>query len=151
METSRNSPQASRRRGPRALYNKPGALILTVLIMIIGAALTWSIIVPRGERVNNNGYQVVYMASGQAYFGKLKNTTGDYLVLDTPYTAQDVQSQTEGEQASTPSTAGTTTLLKVSQQQYGPTEVMSLKSDQVLFWQNLRDDSKVTEAIKNAK
>lgn len=123
---------------------RPGYLLLVLIIVVAGAILAVMFILPKGERVNAGGYQVVYMTSGQAYFGKLKNTGGDYLVLDTPYTAQDVKP--EGEE----NVQTSTTLVKVSQQQYGPTEAMSLKSDQVLFWQNLRDDSKVTQAIKNA-
>ena len=141
-----NAPEAKRRKakGVRSLYVRPGAIILTLIIVVVGGMIAVYFLLPKGERVNQAGYQVVYMTSGQAYFGKLKNTDGNYLVLDTPYTAQDVQPEGE-EQA-----AASTTLVKVSQQQYGPTESMSLKSDQVLFWQNLRDDSKVTEAIKNA-
>lgn len=142
MESSKIT---SHKTTPKVFYKKPGALIITALIVIIGAVIAVTFLLPKGERVNSGGYQVVYMTSGQAYFGKLKNTGGDYLVLDTPYTAQDVKP--EGEE----NVQTSTTLVKVSQQQYGPTEVMSLKSDQVLFWQNLRDDSKVTEAIKNAK
>lgn len=124
----------------RPLYNRPWAVSTAVLIVGIGAALSSVFLLPNGERINANGYQVVYMSTGQAYFGKLKNTSGDYLVLQTPYTAQDVKGEGEDAQPST-------TLLKVSQQQYGPEETMSLKSDQVLFWQNLRDDSKVVQAI----
>lgn len=133
-----------KRNSPTDFYRKPGALLITLLVILLGAIVAIAYLVPKGERVNNDGYQVVYMSTGQAYFGKLKNTTGNYLVLDTPYTAQDVKG--EGENTAQTST----TLLKVSQQQYGPEETMSLKSDQVLFWQNLRDDSKVTQAIKNA-
>jgi hypothetical protein len=133
-----------KKRHSRALHKKPGALLLMLGLVIIGGTLAALLFLPKGERVNAGGYQVVYMTSGQAYFGKLKNTAGDYLVLDTPYTAQDVKPEgQEDAQAST-------TLVKVSQQQYGPEEAMSLKADQVLFWQNLRDDSKVTQAIKNA-
>ena len=120
-------------------------MIVTGAVVLVGFLLAVAFFLPAGERINNNGYQVVYMTSGQAYFGKLKNTSGEYLVLETPYTAQDLRP--EGEE----DTQTSTTLVKVSQQQYGPTEAMSLKSDQVLFWQNLRDDSKVTQAIKNAK
>lgn len=130
--------------GMKRLYRKPGAFILTAAVILLGALAAVHFLLPGGERINNNGYQVVYMTTGQAYFGKLKNTGGEYLVLDTPYTAQDVKPEDEkSEQTST-------TLVKVSQQQYGPEETMSLKSDQVLFWQNLRDDSKVAEAINNA-
>lgn len=126
-------------------YKKPGAILVALTIALAGAFIAAYFFLPHGERINASGYQVVYMTSGQAYFGKLKNTTGDYLLLDTPYTAQDVSP--EGEE----DVQTSTTLVKVSQQQYGPTEAMSLKSDQVLFWQNLRDDSKVSQAIKNAK
>lgn len=132
------------KRTPRTLYKNSGALIITATVVAIGALLAVSFLLPKGERINSNGYQVVYTATGQAYFGKLQNTTGDYLVLDTPYTAQDIKG--DGEDAQT-----STTLLRVSQQQYGPEDVMSIKNDQVLFWQNLRDDSKVAQAIKNAK
>ena len=126
------------------MHKKPGVLLAMLALVIIGGMIAAFMFLPKGERVNTTGYQVVYMTSGQAYFGKLKNTSGEYLVLDTPYTAQDVKGEGENPQTST-------TLVKVSQQQYGPEEAMSLKADQVLFWQNLRSDSKVSQAIKNAK
>ncbi len=127
-----------------SLYKNPVALASTLVLIGLGIVLIWTYLIPKGEQVNTDGYQVVYMTTGQAYFGKLKNTTGEYLVLDNPYTAQDVSPDDSKEEAAQTST----TLLKVSQQQYGPEDVLSLKSDQVLFWQNLRDEGKVTEAIK---
>jgi hypothetical protein len=130
----------------REFHRKPGALIVTAAIVVLGAFLGLALLLPHGQRIKSDGYQVVYMVSGQAYFGKLQNTGGDYLVLKTPYTAQSVtpasEKAPEGKQAST-------TLVKVSQQTYGPEDVMSLKSDQVLFWQNLRSDSKVSKAIES--
>lgn len=147
MESTDNKPVSRRAKsshGLKRFYRKSGASILTAIVVVLGALVAVYFLLPQGERINNNGYQVVYMTTGQAYFGKLKNTGGSYLVLDTPYTAQDVKP--EGEE----SIQTSTTLVKVSQQQYGPEEAMSLKSDQVLFWQNLRDDSKVAQAINNA-
>lgn len=127
--------------GPVKIYQKPGSLIITTGVVLIGAVLAVMFLVPTGERINNGGYQVVYMTTGQTYFGKLQNSGGEYLVLKDPYTAQDVAAEA-GSQVQT-------TLLKVSQQAYGPEDTMSLKSDQVLFWQNLRSDSKVTKAIES--
>ena len=63
--------------------------------------------------------------------------------MKDPYTAQSVAAK-QGETQ----TGATTTLLKVSQQVYGPQDSIAIKSDQVSFWQNLRSDSKVTAAIK---
>lgn len=130
------------------LYGRPGVLMLTFAIIIIGGIAAYTFLLPRGERINSDGIQVVYMSSGQAYFGNLRNIDGPYLVLETPYTAQNVIPKSE--ESSSESQQSSTTLLKVSQQQYGPEDVMSLKSDQVLFWQNLRNDSKVVQAIKTA-
>ncbi len=132
----------------RSLHGKPGIVALTGIVILIGAMLAAAFLLPRGERINANAYQVVYLATGQAYFGKLQNTSGEYLVLREPYTAQDVtpegEAVPENQQAST-------TLLKVSQQTYGPEDVLSLRSEQVLFWQNLRSDSKVSKAIEDKK
>lgn len=145
MDEHKTHAKRGLKKGPGGLYSKPGALVLTALIIALGVVVGGSVLLRRGEQINKNGYQVVYMSSGQAYFGKLRNTSGDYLVIDTPYSAQDVKPDSETTAQSS------TTLLKVSQQQYGPEDAMSLKSDQVLFWQNLRDDSKVAQAIKNEK
>jgi hypothetical protein len=137
-----------RKHHEASFYKRPGTIVCAALLVIIGGLLAFWFILPQGERINHSGYQVVYMVSGQAYFGKLKNASGEYLTLHEPYTAQDV---TPKEQAAPDEQQPSTTLLKVSQQQYGPQDVISLKSDQVLFWQNLRSDSKVIQAINEAK
>ena len=125
------------------LYRRPGALFITALVITIGAILSLVFFLPQGERVDTAGYQVVYLASGQAYFGKLQNTTGEYLLLRSAYTTQN---QTGAEDNAQPQTS----LIKLSEQVYGPQDSISLKSDQVVFWQNLKDDSKVAQAIRNA-
>jgi hypothetical protein len=131
--------------GIKEFYKHPGAVILTAAVLILGAFIALTFLLPQGQRINSGGYQVVYMSSGQVFFGKLQNPGGDYLVLKQPYTAQNV---TPVGEAAPKDKQVSTTLLKVSQQTYGPEDVMSLKSDQVLFWQNLRADSKVTKAIE---
>lgn len=115
-------------------------VVAVVLLGFIAAGL-W--LLPHGQRIDSSKYQVVYLSSGQAYFGKLQNTGGDYLELRNPYVVQDVQQPTD----STKGQTNQTTLVKVSDQVYGPDDSMSLRSDNVLFWQNLREDSKVAQAI----
>ena len=89
-------------------------------------------------------YQVVYLTNGQAYFGKLQNIHGDFLVMKSAYIPQSVNnSDTSAAESSQ------TTLLRVTDQLYGPEDSIAIKSSQVAFWQNLRDDSKVTQAIKS--
>lgn len=113
-----------------------------VALLLVAGSFIWVYLQPT-QRINSSRYQVVYLVSGQAYFGKLRNTDGHYLVIDTPYTAQDVKA------ADAKEGQATSTLMKVSSQLYGPEESIAIHSDQVAFWQNLRDDSKVTQAIKS--
>ncbi len=127
---------------PKQLYRRPGGLIVTALVVVIGAVLALTYLVPKGERVDTSGYQVLYVASGQVYFGKLQNTSGDYMVMDQAYTTQEQVSSQDN-------VAAQTSIIKVSQQVYGPQDTISIKSDQVVFWQNLRDDSKVVQAIES--
>ena len=121
--------------------------LLAVALVLIVAFVTILIMkaVP-AQQIDAGKYQVVYMTNGQAYFGKLQNTGGDFLVMKSPYIAQSVAS---GDDESSDSTQ--TTLLKVTDQVYGPEDSIAIKSSQVAFWQNLRDDSKVTKAIDSQK
>lgn len=128
----------------RSRLIKLGALMGGLALILAIALVTMLIMKSQpAQRVEASKYQAVYLANGQMYFGKLQNTDGDFLVIKTPYTVQSVaaDSKATAEQS-------TTTLLKVSSQVYGPEESVAIKASQVTFWQNLRDDSKITQAIK---
>lgn len=146
MKSNNKTEVLEQRNSKVLLSSKPGTLVAAAIVIIIGGLLAGIFLLPKGERIDANGYQVVYMATGQAYFGKLQNTEGNYLVIDQPYTAQNVTPTTE---AAPTNQQASTTLLKVSQQAYGPQDSISLSKDQVLFWQNLRSDSKVAKAIES--
>ena len=88
-------------------------------------------------------YQIVYLLTGQIYIGKLQNTSGQYLTLTHAYTLQTPQ-------ADAAKTDTTSNIIQVSRQVYGPEDSMALRADQVEFWQNLRTDSKVAQAIASA-
>lgn len=139
---NKNQP-AQRRRVGRLLLIKNWAQLAAVVVVLLVAVgfivkvgVDWSV----SQRIDTSAYQVVYLNNGQAYFGKLQNTGGDYLVMKSPYTAQSVKD-------STSTTDATTTLLRVRDQIYGPQDSIAIKSSQVAFWQNLRSDSKVSTAI----
>ena len=114
------------------------ALVLTIALVTLLVMKSQP-----AQQIESNKYQVVYLANGQAYFGKLQNTTGDFLVMKSPYVAQSVDSTDTKAATSTQAT-----LLKVTSQVYGPDDSIAIKASQVTFWQNLRDDSKVSQAIK---
>jgi hypothetical protein len=94
------------------------------------------------QTVLGDRYQVVYLLTGQVYFGKLQNTSGEYLTLTHVYTIQGQKSDTSSDES--------TNILQVSRQVYGPDDSMAIRADQIQFWQNLRSDSKVAQAIASA-
>lgn len=101
-----------------------------------------------GGPVHKDEYQAVYTADGKAYFGKLRNITGAYLRLDDVYylaTAQGPQNGTSSSQASAPQ------LIHLGQEIHKPHDTMFVKSDQVIWWENIQNDGKVAQAIQEGK
>lgn len=137
------------KKGINKLVSRKSSLILIAAAVVAGVmGVVWllqQVYQANLQRIDTSKYQVVYLVNGQAYFGKLQNTTGNFIVLKSPYIAQSIESAKE----ETPEDASTqTTILKVTDQIYGPEDSIAIKSTQIAFWQNLRDDSKVAQAIK---
>lgn len=126
--------------GSWQLTRKQLAVALASLLLVVVAfgAVFWYLH-RNDQRVIGDQYQVVYLLSGQVYFGKLQNTTGEYLTLRNVYTLQSNDEAADAQEE--------TNILQVSRQVYGPEDSMAIRADQVQFWQNLRTDSKVAQAI----
>ncbi len=127
---------------------KPYLIVLVAAVVAIAFIATVSVLKYRQSsmQIDSSAYQVVSLVNGQTYFGHLKNTNGDYLYLDSPYIEQTTQPQEKNEDGS--AKPAQTMLVRVKDQVYGPQDSIAIKSSQVAFWQNLRDDSKVSQAIK---
>lgn len=136
---------ASRFSGLTALLCRLHAwtLLFGVLLGVLLGWGVWTLVVLSGQTINAAGYQMVYLSNGQVIFGKLQNTSGAYLVVREPYTLQTATTTTEKDNA--------TSILKMTDQVYGPDDSIAVRSDNVISWQNLRSDSKVTQAIEKRK
>lgn len=96
-----------------------------------------------------NLYQAVFLTNGQVYFGHLKNAetknpvlTNIYYLQSTPQNPQQGSNQQQQPQLS---------LVKLGKELHGPEDKMVLKGDQILFWEDLKNDSKVVQAINQSK
>lgn len=121
----------------------------TLLSLLVVAAVLWHLFysaMPRSDR-----YQAVFLDNGQVFFGKLKNTHGKYLQLDSAYYTkqQDVPADATAEQKA--AIANNVSLTKVGDEVYGPENTVQIRAEQVLFWQDLQVDSKVSKAIDSAQ
>ena len=87
-------------------------------------------------------YQAVFLDNGQVYFGKLEKTR------DALYTLTDVsylQSNVAVEQVSNLS------LTKLGSEAHGPEDQMQINVEHILFIEDMKNDSKVVQAIQDYK
>ena len=91
----------------------------------------------------------IFLTNGQVYFGKLKSR-GSWIVLTDIYYLQLKEQLQSNTAATAPTAAGQENiqLVKLGSELHGPEDAMYIKPDKVLFWENLKPDSKAVTAIK---
>lgn len=143
----------SGRRGGRAVL-----LILVIAIALIAAVGLVMRSNDESKAINSNLYQAVFLTNGQVYFGKLKQVTKDHADLQDIYylQTQTGEASEEAEDSSNAAdelqnTSSEVKLIKLGNELHGPQDRMLISKQQVLFWENLKNDSKVAEAIKQFK
>lgn len=138
-------PVAQQRPVRRAAQDRKWLLALAAAVVICLAVIGhifYALPQPRSDQ-----YQAVFLENGQTFFGKLKNTHGTYLTLEKAYTTQQQSLPENATDEQKQAVSNNLSLVKVDSVVYGPENTMMIRADQVLFWQNLQSDSKVTKAI----
>ena len=96
------------------------------------------------KSINASGYQALFLTNGQVYFGHLSGLDGKYVTISDIYYLQVQQNLQQGSAGNANSQVS---LAKLGSELHGPEDSMHVASDQVLFWENLKSDSKVSQAI----
>jgi hypothetical protein len=100
------------------------------------------------------GHQAVFLTNGQVYFGNL-SSSGKWLKLTDVYYLQVTQplqpAGSNDQPAAATGSQPNIQLVKLGNELHGPQDVMYIERDKVLFWENMKDDSKVMDAINKAK
>lgn len=145
---------AGRSRGRRGWLRvmKFSSIVLLFSSTILVVALLLSFVFSDNRKqessfVDTSKYQAVFMNGGQVYFGKVTNMNNKYLTLQDIYylrVNQPVQPDAEPK-------ADDISLVKLGCELHGPQDLMVIKQDQVIFWENLKDDGKVAQAVKQFK
>lgn len=118
-------------------------IVLIVLVLVVRTQLfragIASLFAPSAaEAIDHNVYQAVFLTNGATYFGKLQPEGDDWFLLsDVFYLSVSDQSGTQ--------------LIKRGSEAQGPKEPMIISRQQVLFIENLRDDSDIVALIKKFK
>ncbi len=122
------------------------ALILASLaIIVVLAAGVWKSF-NNSSTVKNDLYQAVFLDNGQVYFGKLSNLNSEYVQLTDIYYLQ-VDQQVQPDQSAADTPQQQISLAKLGNELHGPEDQMFINADKIVFWENLKTDGQVTDAI----
>lgn len=123
-------------------------VIVVVAVAILGAVGMWAYsIFASPDGIKKNQYQAIFLTNGQVYFGKLGSVNSTYIDLTDIYYLQ-VQQSVQPADKKTDNADPQVSLAKLGSELHGPEDQMHISRDQVLFWENLKDNGKVVEAIK---
>ncbi len=100
-----------------------------------------------------SGYQAVFLTNGQVYFGKVSDKTSAYVRLTDIYYLQVTQPPLQGSQSQSQQQQQQPqiSLVKLGKELHGPDDKMDINKDQILFIEDMMDDAKVVQAIREYK
>lgn len=118
-----------------------GVLFISAVILVVAVLLGISTKSSESSIVDKDQYQAVFLNGGQAYFGKISTLNERYIdINDIYYISTNGQSNSDSQ--------ANISLVKLGSELHCPQDRMVINRDQVLFWENLNDDGKVVNAIK---
>lgn len=125
---------------------------LAFLVLALVGTLAWMLL--RGTSVpgvDSSKYQAVFLTNGQVYFGKLKSVNSDYYKLTNIFylQASGTEQTSDNPQETTQQENSNVQLIKLGNEVHGPEDTMIIGKEQVLFFENLKPDGKVSDTINN--
>ena len=155
-EVPQTAPRSSRRAEHDSSDKKSNKGLLWAIIVILAVVVlaaigwfVWSNSKGGATGIDSSKYQAVFMSNGQIYFGKLSDFNESSFKITSIYYPQ---AQTTDE-ASTSKTdvndsQSNIQLFRGTDGVHGPEDQMIITKSQVLYYENLKSDSKVTQLIE---
>ena len=143
--------------------DKPKSRVLLIVAIIVGvlvvAAGGWFFGTKQtgtgAPGIDSSKYQAVFFTNGQVYFGKLQSVSNGYLKLTDIFYLQTKNDEGEADsknpQKATSDQSSDVQLIKLGNEVHGPEDEMIISKDQVLFYENLKKDGKVSQTIEQSK
>lgn len=95
--------------------------------------------------IDTSKYQAVFLNGGQVYFGKISELNDKFMRVYSVYYLRVNQQVQPDSNAS--SAANDISLVKLGCELHAPQDEMLLNREQIIFWENLKDDGQVAKAI----
>jgi len=158
-DTIVETPRKTQRFTPKEPKSKKPLILAAVgvVVVIVLAIVGWMLLGKQGNGatgIDGSKYQAVFFTNGQVYFGKLQSFNNDYMKLTDIFylqAQQDANSDKKNPQQTGSDNTDNMTLVKLGEEIHGPDDEMIISKDQVLFYENLKPDGKVSSTIKQYK
>jgi len=151
MDNSQMSPRPTR-RGSSGPWMLVGTIV--VVLIILGVVFKDSLFSGKKAtpgKIASSDYQAVFLTNGQVYFGALSEAENTYVNLRKIYYLQvtpNLQTQGTVEGGNPPPAQQQLSLVKLGNELHGPVDEMFINREQILFIEDLKDDGRVVQAIK---
>lgn len=141
----KNASQNTPRKRPLLLI-----ILVIVLIMALASWIVWSKLKTSPTAIDSAKYQAVLLTNGESYFGKLADLNEKFMRLTDIFYLQ--SQANEDEDAETELTDESNfQLIKLGAEIQGPEDEMIISKDQIIYYENLKPDGKVSDAIDQYK
>lgn len=135
---------------PPKKSGKLGLIIAAVGALVLLGLAAWMFWLQPASiagKIDTNKYQAVFFSNGQVYFGKLTIEKGAYYSLSDVFYIQNDSASGDEESAE----SSDQKLIKRGSEVYGPEDPMIIDKSQVMFFENIKSDSEVSQLIRNYK
>lgn len=126
-----------------------GIIAAVVIIVIVIVCFIGKMFLSAEGAIQHDKYQALFLTNGQVYFGKLSDVDKGYVKLTDIYYLQVQQQVQPKDGQNKDQQQPQVSLTKLGSELHGPEDVMHISRDQILFWENLKADGKVAEAVKS--
>lgn len=138
-------PKTQKRIGKKKLLVLFFAVVLVALAFIFGPVVK-NLIESKLFSARSEQFSAVFLTNGQVYFGEIRDISKDEIILENVYYLQaggEGSNNIQGEAINQ-----TFRLIKLGDELHGPTDELFVNREHVVFYEYLREDSKVVESIR---
>lgn len=121
------------------------SIITGIIIAGLIGWIVFSTIKNSTTGIDTSRYQAVFLSNGQIYFGKLENFSDSAFRITSVYYPQ---AETSEEDAEAVQNQGNVQIIRLGDEVHGPDNEMFILKEQVLYYENLKEDSRVSELIE---
>lgn len=132
-------------------------IFFAVLVVLILSGITFGcLMIARMQtaaiNIDESEYQAIFLTNGQVYFGKLHDFSKEnYKLNDIFYLQTKTNTDSSNPQKTTASDSADVQLIKLGSEIHGPEDQMIINKEQVLFFENIKNDGKVAKSIQEYK